>query len=152
MDGGGGSGSGGAPSSGGSPSTGGNGGEAVGGNGGGCPEGGAPGTGGGAIEECSEIGAEDCFSNYDCPGEQRCQNEGTVDFAVPCCVPGARGDGPLGAACVGELDCASSLCIEGGRCGGICTDRCNSPDECPAELPQCITIAFSGTDDKFCAP
>lgn len=122
------------------------------GGGGGCPEGGAPEGMGGAIEACSDIGAADCFTNYDCADDQRCENQGTADFAVPCCVTGDRGTAGVGAPCLGENDCASSLCVEGGVCGGICSDRCDSPDECPAELSQCIPIAFSGSDDKFCLP
>lgn len=120
---------------------------------GGCPQGGAPaGFGGGAVGACSELGANDCFSNYDCAAGTRCENAGTVDLPVPCCVPGTRGDKPAGAPCLGENDCASSLCLEGGMCGGICTDRCTTAADCPAELSDCIPIAFSGSSDKFCLP
>lgn len=120
---------------------------------GGCPQGGAPaGFGGAAVSACSDLGASDCFSNYDCAAGDRCQNAGTVDLPVPCCVPGPRGDKPAGAPCLGENDCASSLCLEGGMCGGICTDRCTTAADCPAELSDCIPIAFSGSNDKFCLP
>jgi hypothetical protein len=104
------------------------------------------------VMACSEIGAKDCFSSFDCPDAQdRCENRGTADLAVPCCVKGARGPGKLGDPCVGENDCASALCV-GDAPNYHCTDRCQSAAECPASLPKCITIAFSGSNDKFCTP
>jgi hypothetical protein len=116
----------------------------------GCPEGGAP-PGQGATS-CDAIEAVGCFSNYDCAAAERCENVGTLDLPVACCVPGARGTGQLGDPCASERDCASSLCIDVGVCGGTCTDVCTSEGECPAELPQCIPIAFSGSDASFCLP
>lgn len=113
--------------------------------------GGAPGTGGG-VETCEEIGAESCFSNYDCEAADRCENQGSSDLPTPCCVAGARGTGELGTACLVDNDCASSLCIEGGACGFVCSDRCEDASTCPKDLPECIVIAFSGTEDKFCVP
>jgi hypothetical protein len=118
--------------------------------GGGCPEGGAP-PGQGAMS-CGELGAVDCFTNYDCAAAERCQNVGTADLPVACCVPGERGAGVLGDPCASEADCKSSLCIEVGVCGGTCTDECTDPSVCPPEMPQCIPIAFSGSDMMFCTP
>lgn len=113
------------------------------------------GAGGGApapVMSCSEIPAADCFSSFDCPdAADRCENRGTPDFQVPCCVKGPRGTGKLGEACVGENDCVSALCLGSGSTY-LCTDRCKSAAECPASLPKCITIAFSGSNDKFCTP
>jgi hypothetical protein len=113
------------------------------------------GAGGGApdpVMSCSEIPAADCFSSFDCPdAADRCENRGTADLQVPCCVKGPRGTGKLGEACVGENDCVSALCLGAGSTY-LCTDRCKSAAECPASLPKCITIAFSGSNDKFCTP
>ena len=119
---------------------------------GGCPDGGAPGGTGGGVLACADIGATDCFSSYDCAASERCENVGTSDLPTPCCTTGPRGTGALGEGCVGESDCATSLCIEGGTCGYTCSDTCMSNADCPTDLPNCIVIAFSGTDDKFCTP
>lgn len=109
------------------------------------------GAGGSApVMACSEIPAMDCFSSYDCPAAaDRCENRGTADLQVPCCVPGSRGAGKLGEACTGENDCKSALCLGKGTTN-LCTDRCMTAADCPASLPKCITIAFSGSNDKFC--
>jgi hypothetical protein len=104
------------------------------------------------IKNCNEIGATACFSSFDCAADtDRCQNRGTADLAVPCCVKGARGTGKVGEACVGENDCKSALCIQGDT-GTLCSDKCISDSECPASLPKCIAIAFSGSADMFCTP
>jgi hypothetical protein len=115
---------------------------------------GAGGAGGAAmpVMACSEIPAADCFSSFDCAdAADRCENRGTADVAVPCCVKGARGTGKLGESCTGENDCVSALCV-GDAPMLLCTDRCMADAECPAALPKCIAIAFSGSDDKFCTP
>lgn len=113
----------------------------------------APTSGDAAVTDCSEVGATSCFSSYECASDARCENVGTSDSPVPCCMPGPRGEGKAGAPCAGEFQCASSLCIEGiGPCFGSCTDRCASNDECPSSMPNCVLIGFSGTDDKFCSP
>jgi hypothetical protein len=126
---------------------------ATGAGGDGCPEPEATSGAGGAAEDCAAIGAKTCFSSYECGSSERCENVGTSDAPVPCCVPGPRGDGKAGAPCAGEFQCASSLCIEGiGDCFGSCTDRCTKDEECPKTMPNCIVIGFSGTDDKFCSP
>ncbi len=128
---------------------------------GGCPEGGSSGGTGGGVLACADIGATDCFSNYDCASGERCENVGTDDLPTACCTTGARGTGALGQGCLGEGDCASSVCIDNcdigvsctsGTCGLFCSDVCTTDADCPASLPKCIAIAFSGTDDKFCTP
>lgn len=95
----------------------------------------------------------DCFSNYDCPDPgTRCENQGTPDLAVPCCVPGARGTGAVGDPCAGENDCKSSLCFEIGS-ANVCTDVCQSAAACPMPpFQSCGPIQFSGSNDKFCLP
>lgn len=101
---------------------------------------------------CSDIGAFDCFSSYDCTdASTRCENAGTVNLPVACCVPGARGTGMLGDVCAGENDCKSSLCIDTGQ-SMICSDICANAGACIAALSKCSTIAFSGSTDKFCIP
>lgn len=94
----------------------------------------------------------DCFSNYDCPDlADRCENKGTVDLPVPCCVPGKRGSVGLGQPCMGENDCASALCLDTGM-ALICTEKCTTKAMCIPALSKCATIAFSGSNLKFCIP
>jgi hypothetical protein len=120
--------------------------------GGGGASTGAGGSGGSApIAACKDVGATACFSNDDCPAADRCQNRGTAAAPVPCCVLGPRGAGQVGAPCGGENDCASALCIETDA-KSLCTTKCASAKECPATLPKCIPIAFSGSNDTFCTP
>jgi len=115
-------------------------------------QGGAGGSAPMPVMSCSEIPATECFSSFDCPdAADRCENRGTAELTVPCCVKGARGTGKLGESCTGENDCVSALCL-GDAPKYQCTDRCKSAVECPASLPKCITIAFSGSSDKFCTP
>lgn len=101
----------------------------------------------GPVGSCSELSTTDCFSNLDCPAEQRCQNAGTELDPVPCCVPGARGTGAAGTSCTLELDCESAVCIE-----GLCSKTCTKDEDCPAGMKSCIPIAFSGSDDNWCFP
>ncbi len=101
---------------------------------------------------CTDIGAVDCFSNYDCADvATRCENVGTPNLPVACCVSGARGTGALGDVCVSENDCKSSLCIDTGQ-SMLCSDICSGTAACIPALAKCTTIAFSGTTDKFCIP
>jgi hypothetical protein len=110
------------------------------------------GTGGSVpINACSEINALDCFSNLDCMSADRCENKGTSDLPVPCCVPGARGTGMSGDPCTIDNDCATSLCIETSS-GYRCSGECKSDTECPPELPVCTKVpAILGTG-SFCFP
>lgn len=103
------------------------------------------------IAACTEIGAEDCFSNLDCMASDRCENKGTSDTPVPCCVPGARGTGKSGDACSVDNDCETSLCIEtsaGFRCAGECT----TDNDCPPELPYCTKVPAILGQGSFCFP
>jgi hypothetical protein len=116
---------------------------------------GGTGTGGAGgstpVQACSDIGAPDCFSNLDCPAADRCENKGSPDLAVPCCVPGARGTGALDAPCQVDNDCATSLCVEtsaGFRCSGECT----TDGDCPASMPACTSIPAILGQGSFCLP
>ncbi len=107
---------------------------------------------GGPIAACSDVGAKDCFSNYDCPdAATRCENAGTASAPVACCLAGARGTKAVGEACTSENDCASSLCLDTGS-GSLCSDKCAGPADCVPALSKCIVIAFLGSNDKFCTP
>ncbi|MCA9564020.1 MAG: hypothetical protein KC561_11050 [Myxococcales bacterium] len=99
------------------------------------------------IQSCDEISATDCFSNYDCDAEEVCNNQGSEVFPVACCVPGTRGDGEAGDNCQVENDCETAVCIE-----GVCSDTCESVENCPENMPTCAPIAFSGSDDDWCFP
>lgn len=108
------------------------------------------------VESCEEFGAVACFANHECEADARCQNVGTPDFSVPCCVQGERGSLNLGEMCTeadGQLSCASSICIMlEGQTNGLCSDECTSDMDCPATMPRCIPIAFSGSDSMWCFP
>lgn len=106
------------------------------------------------VGSCDELPAATCFSNDDCAPNEACLDQGGPDDDVPCCVVGSRGPRALGEACdppEGERQCASALCVEGAS-GAYCTGACNTPDDCPGTLPQCLPIAFSGSERSFCLP
>lgn len=110
------------------------------------------GTGGSIpVAACSDISAEDCFSNLDCMAADRCENKGTSDVPVPCCVPGARGTGKSGDACSVDNDCQTSLCIETAA-GYRCSGECMSDNDCPAELPSCTEVPAILGQGSFCFP
>ena len=99
------------------------------------------------MEMCSEVSAQDCFSNFDCPDDMRCENIGAnPDLEVPCCVEGERGSGEGGSTCTAALDCESGVCIEGddaGQCSVMCEideERCPNgcDDSCPEGMQRCI--------------
>ncbi|MEZ4469577.1 MAG: hypothetical protein R3F60_02005 [bacterium] len=95
-----------------------------------------------------------CFSHADCPAEALCLNlapEGEDE--APCCVPGARGDGPTGADCSGvdgQRFCASGVCIEGDA-GAFCSVRCDDTD-CPAPFVRCVAIPLEAGVEAWCFP
>ena len=102
----------------------------------------------GPITACSEIGADECFSNYDClDANDRCEDVGEEVGFVVCCVPGARGAGVAGDACTQEHDCASSICID-----NLCSDTCTDVNDCPTSMQSCTPIAFSGDLNDWCFP
>ena len=108
------------------------------------------------VNSCESFGSTTCFSSDECSTDARCQNVGTEELPVVCCIAGARGTLGTGDACStaeGQLTCASSLCVSAeGADQGWCSGPCLSPDDCPAQLPQCIAIAFSGSDTMWCFP
>ncbi len=109
----------------------------------------------GPYETCSEFSAEECFSNYDCEESERCQDVGPDGYEVPCCVTGERGTLSAGESCEGsggELLCASGICVSRNEDTSLCSDRCNTEDDCPEGMKNCMYIAFSGSDDKWCMP
>jgi hypothetical protein len=117
---------------------------------------GGGGAGGGAdaggLSACSAMHQMACFSNYDClDPKTRCANQGTRAEPVPCCEMGARGAGKMGEPCTAENDCLSALCVDA-EGPMLCTERCTADSDCPPELPQCISLAFSGTPYLFCLP
>ncbi|APR85107.1 BNR repeat domain protein [Minicystis rosea] len=110
------------------------------------------GTGGSTpVASCSEIDATDCFSNLDCMSADRCENKGPSDTPVPCCVPGARGTGKLGASCTVDNDCATSLCIETSA-GFQCSGECQSDTDCTTALPSCTEVPAILGQGSFCFP
>jgi hypothetical protein len=107
------------------------------------------------VTSCAEAAASDCFSSYDCAADRRCQNIGTAIDAVPCCVPGARGGAAAGEPCdpaTGELTCESAICIEG-TSTSLCSTICGGDaGPCPGNMPTCMPIMMSGSDDDWCFP
>lgn len=106
------------------------------------------------VNNCQEINASECFANIDCPSAQRCQNMGSVEDQVPCCVDGLRGEDPVGSVCSmqdGELTCASGLCIDGSA-GTFCSDVCQDEGDCPAQMQLCQPVFYSGSNEQWCFP
>ena len=108
------------------------------------------------VSSCDEFESTACFANDECASDARCQNVGSDDVPIACCVAGARGTLMTGERCStadGQLTCASSLCISLEDADqGWCSGACLTPDDCPAQLPRCISIAFSGSDTMWCFP
>ncbi len=105
---------------------------------------------GGVITSCDDIGATPCFSSDDCTNAaDRCET--IIDEAVFCCVQGDRGPGKAGDPCTDEDDCASALCSQSDA-GSVCLGTCTAAADCPASLPLCAPIAFSGSDFSYCQP
>lgn len=102
-------------------------------------------------EACSEIGAADCFSNYDCASELVCENVSASELEIPCCVAGVRGTKASGEPCVSESDCESGVCIARNEGPELCSARCNSGDPaCSGVASECVTLPF--VPDSWCVP
>jgi hypothetical protein len=105
-----------------------------------------------AITACSDVGAEDCFSNLECTSpDTRCEAVGAEGAKLPCCVPGPRGQGGGGDPCASENDCATGLCIQTGG-ASLCSPTCTSAQDCPALLPKCEEINPLLGQGSFCFP
>ena len=107
------------------------------------------------LSSCDDANLVACFSNYDCQDEfEVCLNVGTAEESVPCCYAGDVGQKSVGETCsptIGESECESSICISGDT-GTFCSDRCETVEDCPANMQECIPIAFSGDDSSWCFP
>lgn len=105
------------------------------------------------VAACADVGRADCFSNYDCAQDERCQNLGTAPEFVPCCIPCPRGTTAAGETCdeaTGELTCASGICISDGE-AALCSMPCDV-EPCPVNLPECVTFPFSESPQPWCFP
>ena len=91
-----------------------------------------------------------CFSSDDCAPTFWCHSEDSTGTKI-FCIPGSRGPGAAGAACVGETDCASALCIDSSTAGQRCSAVCDKPADCPSSLPKCTYVGF-GVDRSLCSP
>lgn len=100
------------------------------------------------VMACSEASFSDCFENSDCMDSERCEDIGD-GIEVPCCVPGPRGEIPVGEACGdgGEIQCQTGVCIGRNDGAELCTTGCETDADCPASVPECFDIPFAG---KYC--
>ena len=105
----------------------------------------------GPVSSCDELSTVECFANNECETERRCENAGTENEPVPCCVLGARGTGQAADACIDENDCESGVCIAGSG-PYMCSKTCTTNDDCPDGMKNCTFIAFSTSNDKWCLP
>ncbi len=94
--------------------------------------------------ECPCFSSDDCGPGFTCHSED---SSGTKVF----CIPGARGAGLVGAACTGERDCLSALCVDSTSSGQKCSALCEVVGECAVPLPRCTYIGF-GVDRSICSP
>ena len=100
------------------------------------------------VMACSDGGFTECFENADCMDSERCEDIGD-GAEVPCCVPGPRGELPVGEVCEGgEIQCQTGICI--GRNDGeeLCTKSCQNNADCPESQPECQAIPF--TPGSYC--
>ena len=103
-------------------------------------------------QKCSDLPADDCFSNFDCnKATDRCDNVGTENMPLACCVPGARGTSKPGDACTDSNECESGVCIEGNG-KQLCSGTCKDKTDCPDGMKDCKHIAFSSSPDDWCFP
>ena len=91
-------------------------------------------------DNCAEASLEECFSNHDCEGDERCQDISTSAFEIPCCVTAPRGSAAAGETCVDAEDCASGLCVSRNDGPYLCTDTCTDVGDCPANMQECDTF------------
>ena len=105
----------------------------------------------GPVSSCDELSTIACFANNECEATDRCENMGTDDEQVPCCVAGTRGTGQAGETCVDENDCESAVCIAGNG-PYMCSKTCTTADDCPDGMKDYTYIAFSGSNDMWCLP
>ncbi len=82
-----------------------------------------------------------CSFNRECPDNERCLCDEVTGCA---CTIGPRGTGVAGEPCTTGDDCASAVCLEGPNDDLVCTEECEDETTCPANLPQCLPIAFVG--------
>ena len=95
-----------------------------------------------------------CFSNQDCELSQRCENIGSDENPDVRCVSGERGTLAAGENCdpgLGELQCASSICIDASA-ESFCSETCTGDETCPEGMQRCIYIAYSDSNDMWCFP
>lgn len=98
----------------------------------------ATGSGIGPVASCDAEGLTSCFANSDCAAGERC--EGITDNTsddLACCVPGLRGCKGVGELCDSEFECEEGVCIGRNDDPNRCSQRCNSNDDCPSEVPEC---------------
>ncbi len=96
------------------------------------------GSGLGPVASCDAEGLNSCFANSDCAADERC--EGITDNTsddVACCVPGLRGCKGVGELCDSEFQCEEGVCIGRNDDPNRCSQRCDSNDDCPSEVPEC---------------
>ncbi len=95
-------------------------------------------SGEGPVAACDEAGTTACFANSDCAMDERCENIGDeATGEVACCVKGLRGCKGAGELCETEFACEEGVCIGRNDDPNRCSQRCNSNDDCPAEVPEC---------------
>lgn len=93
----------------------------------------------GPVMACDEASTTACFANDDCAADERCENIGGA-ADVACCVKGPRGCKTAGQPCQTEFECDEGLCVARNDGPQLCSKRCMSEDECPAEVPECHPV------------
>jgi hypothetical protein len=104
------------------------------------------------INACRPKAANECSSDSDCSGSERCvANKTATQVEFRCGSPNAGG-GETGADCGTDADCAQNLCLNA-KCAGPCASEgdCSAGTDYACEITE-VTLS-GGTDNaEICVP
>ncbi|MGM0555835.1 MAG: hypothetical protein ACQEVA_05610 [Myxococcota bacterium] len=111
--------------------------------------------GAGGTEEqniCRPKAANECSSDSDCSGSDRCVAEKTATQIEFTCGAPNQGGGETGADCAADDECAQNLCMNA-KCAGPCASEgdCSAASDYACEITE-VTLT-GGTDNaEICVP
>lgn len=75
-----------------------------------------------------DSGGKSCFTDDECPAQEKCIAQRQQDGIATQCGPPNQGGGTIGAACEADDECYYNLCVD-----NRCTTPCDVDDDCPAD-------------------